>query len=259
MILWALYLLISVNPETFAVTKIDKGDGTVKIIAINHNYCEYSVEVNAEYKNMQPDVALPAVRIARARDTTVLVTLTRVQRASWSYKYRYKYVLGNVLEAKHDERAIYRLPYDTSKSYQLFQGYNGQFSHRDKKALDFTMEVGTLVHAARAGKVIRLKEDSNQGCGDESCKEMGNYILILHKDGTIAKYFHLKKNGVKVGLGDQIEAGDIIGLSGNTGWSTGPHLHFEVYEPSMDGEKTIPTYFITKEADKVLLTEGRKY
>ncbi|MEM1406084.1 MAG: M23 family metallopeptidase [Bacteroidota bacterium] len=259
MILLALSLLLGAEPELLTVTKIDDGDGIVKIIAINNNYCDYSIEVSAECENMEPDIPLPAVRIAKAQDTTVLVTLSRKRRASWRYKYKYRYVLGNVEEAEHDDNVVYSLPYNKSETYRLFQGYNGAFSHSGKKALDFVMDVGTPVLAARDGVVVRLREDSNKGCGDESCKEFANYLLIAHKDGTIAKYFHLKEKGVLVSIGDKVSKGDKIGLSGNTGWSTGPHLHFEVYRPEMDGEETLSTYFTTKDADKVLLIEGKKY
>lgn len=259
MIFLALYIMVGWETEPLTVTKIDKGDGVVEVIAINKNYTDYSVEVSAEYENMAPDIDLPAIRIAKAQDTTVLVTLKRVKRASWSYKYRFRYVMGNIEDATHDANASYELPYAASESYRLFQGYDGSFSHRGKRALDFTMDEGTTILAARSGVVVRLKEDSNRGCGDESCKELANYVLIAHDDGSIAKYFHLKKNGVRVKMGDVVKAGDPIGFSGNTGWSTGPHLHFEVYLPKMDGELTVPTYFQTKDEERVLLEQGKRY
>ncbi|WP_309997394.1 M23 family metallopeptidase [Chryseobacterium sp. 2987] len=54
-----------------------------------------------------------------------------------------------------------------------------------------------------------------------------------NSDGTFAQYYHLKENGVKVNLGDQVKKGDVIALSGNTGWCNGPHLHFVCYIPNL--------------------------
>ena len=54
----------------------------------------------------------------------------------------------------------------------------------------------------------------------------GNYIVIKHSNGTQTLYAHLSK--VSVSVGDEVNTGEVIGKSGNTGRSTGPHLHFEV-------------------------------
>ncbi len=256
---WLCFILIWAPEPELTVTKRQVAQGVVEVIAINNNYCDYSVLVDADLENMESDHELPAVRIAKPRDTTVLVTFRRKNGNVWKYKYRYRFVRGNVNKAQHSEDAVYHLPFEQGQSYRLFQGYNGQFSHHSKKALDFTMEEGTRVAAARSGRVIGIKEDSDRGCPEESCRELGNYILIEHNDGTIAKYFHLQKGGVTVEPGDEVVQGQFIGLSGNTGWSTGPHLHFEVYRPEMDGEVTLETYFSLKNGERVLLREGRKY
>jgi len=88
---------------------------------------------------------------------------------------------------------------------------------------------------------------------------MGNYLTILHEDGTYADYLHLQFEGVTVELGDKVEAGDPIALSGNTGWSTGPHLHFIVRKTEKDGQVSLPTLFKTSRDKTELLTEGNIY
>jgi murein DD-endopeptidase MepM/ murein hydrolase activator NlpD len=55
-----------------------------------------------------------------------------------------------------------------------------------------------------------------------------NYVRILHADGTMGLYAHLEEGGVLVQVGQHVRAGQEIGLSGNTGFTTGPHLHFAV-------------------------------
>ena len=79
------------------------------------------------------------------------------------------------------------------------------------------MSVGTPVIAAGSGKVIGITGGWGGG--------YGNSILLDHGGGRHTRYAHLSQ--INVGLGDYVSAGQNIGLSGNTGWSTGPHLHFE--------------------------------
>ncbi|MDB4534797.1 M23 family metallopeptidase [Vicingaceae bacterium] len=106
------------------------------------------------------------------------------------------------------------------------------------------MEEGTSVCAARDGIVLSVKEDSDRHGKTIKYIDYGNYVTIYHKDGSMADYFHIKKNGSKVKVGDKVVAGQVIALSGNTGWSSGPHLHFQVYGFDEDMElKSIPTKF----------------
>ena len=116
------------------------------------------------------------------------------------------------------------------ETISLSQGHHGYFSHNGSSmyAIDIPLPEGSDITAARGGKVWRVYEGSNSGCGDESCADQGNYVIIDHGDGTFGKYWHLQQNGALVEPGDAVNRGQVIGLSGNTGWSTGPHLHFEI-------------------------------
>jgi murein DD-endopeptidase MepM/ murein hydrolase activator NlpD len=86
-------------------------------------------------------------------------------------------------------------------------------------AVDFGGAIGTTVRAAAAGEVIVSKSTGWNG-------GYGQYIVIKHRNGTQTLYAHLSSNSV--GVGATVEAGEVIGAMGNTGKSTGPHLHFEV-------------------------------
>lgn len=93
---------------------------------------------------------------------------------------------------------------------QGLHGYNG---------IDFGVSLGTPVRAAASGRVINSKQSGWNG-------GYGNMIVISHDNGTQTLYAHLSSNAAFVG--DWVTAGEIIGYSGSTGKSTGPHLHFEV-------------------------------
>ncbi|KAB1231488.1 M23 family metallopeptidase [Chryseobacterium viscerum] len=165
----------------------------------------------------------------------------------------YMMYIGDVTLKNYDKDYHYDLPFKKGKSFNIYQGYNGTFSHQNENSLDFTMPEGTEVIAAREGLVTDLVSTSNMGCPTRSCVDKANYITILHPDGTFAQYYHLKQNGVKVNIGDQVKKGDVIGLSGNTGWSKGPHLHFVCYLPRVENDKyreTIKTLFKTGNGTK---------
>ena len=68
--------------------------------------------------------------------------------------------------------------------------------------------------------MVGVKEDSDTGCGDPECSDEGNFVRIDHGDGTQGLYFHLERNGAQVAVGDGVCAGEVIGFSGNTGFST---------------------------------------
>ncbi|MDR2236155.1 MAG: M23 family metallopeptidase [Chryseobacterium sp.] len=175
----------------------------------------------------------------------------------------YTMYIGDVSQTSYDADYQYDLPFKKGNTFTVHQGYNGAFSHRNENSLDFKMPEGTEITAAREGIVTDFVKHHNTGCPSKSCVEQGNYVTIMHSDGTFAQYYHLKENGVKVNLGDQVKKGDVIALSGNTGWSNGPHLHFACYIPNLAEEKlmkTVKTLFRTGNGDKAeYLAEKKKY
>lgn len=125
---------------------------------------------------------------------------------------------------------LVELPFEAGASHPILQGMHGAFSHSGNSthALDFECPIGTTIVAARDGVVVALKESSSTGCGDPMCADQGNFVRIDHGDGTYAIYYHLERDGALVELGDRVCAGEPIARSGNTGFSSGPHLHFQV-------------------------------
>jgi len=131
---------------------------------------------------------------------------------------------------KEDTSFVYRLPYEDNTSHWMIQGYFTHFSHKERAAIDFKMKRGTKVVAARDGVVVRMKEDGNKGGLNRKFRRFGNFITVEHSDGTRAGYWHLQQNGVLVNLGDTVHRGQVIGLSGKTGYTALPHLHFIVWK-----------------------------
>lgn len=152
-----------------------------------------------------------------------------------------------------DTSFVYGLPFDNTKSHLLVQGYFGKFSHKERAALDFKMKRGTKVLAARDGVVVRVKEDGDQGGWNSKYRQYGNNIVIQHADNSRSGYWHLQKNGALVNIGDTVKMGQVIGLSGNTGYTAFPHLHFIVWKSDNRGNwQQIPTRFKTSKGVKYL-------
>jgi murein DD-endopeptidase MepM/ murein hydrolase activator NlpD len=147
---------------------------------------------------------------------------------------------------KSDSSYVYALPFEKGKKVFLIQAYDSKMSHKNELALDFKVKKGTRVCAARDGVVSSLRKDSDKGGLKQENLSDGNYIIIQHSDGSSGMYWHLQEDGVLVNVGDTVKKGQVIGLSGNTGYSAFPHLHFEVQGYDAGGNyKQLPTRFET--------------
>ena len=151
-----------------------------------------------------------------------------------------------------DTSYLYSLPYKEGEKFLLVQGYFSILSHKNRAALDFKMKKGTPITAARNGVVTRVKQDGKKGGWSRKYRQDGNMIIIQHEDGSRAGYWHLQHNGALVNVGDTVEQGQEIGLSGKTGLALFPHLHFLVWT-NRDGQwKQVPTRFNTSKGDRYL-------
>jgi murein DD-endopeptidase MepM/ murein hydrolase activator NlpD len=154
---------------------------------------------------------------------------------------------------KDDTSFVYILPFERGRSHWLIQGYFSRLTHKERAALDFKMKRGTKICAARNGIVVRAKEDGDRGGLNKKFRPFGNNIVIQHSDGTRAGYWHLQHNGALVNVGDTVKQGQVIGLSGKTGYTALPHLHFLVWRFDDKGQwQQVPTRFQTSKGIKYL-------
>lgn len=231
--------------------------GKIEIWAINKSSFTYTAKIDIEKEGMTQDVKTPIVKVLIGKAELLIATLTPIPRTSYGYSLKSTSIKGNAL-AQHDDQYVYSLPYPKGDSYKIDQGFNGSVTHMNRNSLDFGMGEGSEITAIRSGVVIEVVEDNKKGCPREECADYSNFILIEHSDGSMANYAHLQKNGALVEIGDKVKTGDLVGLSGSTGWATGPHLHLEVYTINWEGQTTIPVNFRYAEGVGVL-TEGNSY
>ena len=232
----------------------------INVSFVNSNPYDVTVSVNPRYKNIQESPKTSHIFVIKAKSSRHYSKLRLTAQES-SYGYSYSWIIGDMSIA-HDDSYIYRLPYQSGKSYRVSQGYNGATTHKGSSqyAIDFAMPEGTKVYAAREGVVVKCKSDSSSGGFEKRFSKDGNYITIAHSDGTLATYYHLKQGGVRVKVGQKVSQAQHIGYSGNTGYSSGPHLHFAVFRAvSHRATQTIAVKYMTQNGILDLPIKGQSY
>ncbi|WP_440862117.1 M23 family metallopeptidase [Stenotrophomonas maltophilia] len=170
---------------------------------------------------------------------------------------RLQSVPGN--PAAQAEDVAYRLPFDAARP-RVDQAPQGRFSHDDEEnrdAVDFALPEGTLVLAAREGTVMQI-QDGFRGNGQDRERDgaRANFIRVLHSDGSMALYGHLQAGGMRVRRGQAVGAGQPIGLSGNSGFSSAPHLHFVVQVNRGMGLRSVPARIFAEQGQLQFARQG---
>ncbi|MFK7957218.1 MAG: M23 family metallopeptidase [Lysobacterales bacterium] len=227
------------------VEPVGEGD-QLEFFATNLKPWPIAVSFRAEVTNLKGPKRSVTVEI-NGSDRVKIASYRRQDAGKrYRYQYWYDYAVGR-LTPKHADNYPYALPYAAGESWRILQGFGSRFSHtgREGYAVDFGMPVGSQVMAARDGTVVQLREQHNRGCWDKECAKYANFLVVLHDDGTTGEYYHLQQNGVLVEIGQKVNRGQLIALSGNTGHSTTPHLHFAVYRADTWGRtQSLPFRFV---------------
>lgn len=191
----------------------------------------------------------------------VLEVRPRKSNINWSFGYTFQYMPGDP-QMTHQPNEPYRVPFAHATSFVVSQAYPSAFSHQDaanRYAVDFTMPIGTPVYAARGGIVMEVATQFFESGTDLA--ELGssaNLVRILHDDGTMAIYAHLNWDSIRVEPGAVVERGQYIADSGNTGFSTGPHLHFVVQRNAGLAIESVPVVFAGADGEALTPHTGQQ-
>jgi murein DD-endopeptidase MepM/ murein hydrolase activator NlpD len=220
---------------------IKKQKGVDSVFVRNDLYAPVEIELSfADLKNVSGAPQQSIRRVLPARSNSRLALLTAIQPGKpLTYTPTFRYSLGDPSGAAQAYR--YPLPW-RGGPFRLTQGANGQYSHfgvKSRYAMDIAMPEGTPIVAARGGVVVKT-ENAQTGRGTDPS---GNFVRVLHDDGTMGVYLHLKQGSVNVREGQRVAVGSALALSGNTGNSSGPHLHFVVQRNTGLGLVSIPYQF----------------
>ncbi len=143
---------------------------------------------------------------------------------------------------------------------RVTQAYPDNVTHQSadsEHAIDIAMPIGTDVLAARGGVVFEVISTNFRGGVDRKENlHSANIVRILHDDGTMAVYAHLNWDSIRVRPGERVRAGQYIADSGNTGFSSGPHLHFVVQRNAGMRVEALPVMFNGPSARSIVPATG---
>lgn len=200
---------------------------------LNHYHGPAQIELSlAEATNVLANPGLPARFVIPGDTETGLVTFgPQDPTQAFSYRLSYRLVPGPPTDRVPDDLDYYP-PFARGKTYPISQGIDDELTHSDaanRYAVDIVMPIGTPVLAARGGVVMETESAfPDTGRKDRKLLDRANFVRILHEDGTMGIYAHLQQHSLRVRPGAKIPAGHWIANSGNSGYSSGPHLHFVV-------------------------------
>lgn len=233
--------------EEVEVRDLQKGAGKPQVRVVNREYDRAvglvaenefwsPVEVVIAFDELHnvgaPPPDLPLRWVVPARSSAELLRLDAIEEnMAAGVSFRYVWIPGDP-QSEHRPPQPYRAPFTLSRAYPISQAFPESITHTtpdSRYAVDIAMPVGTDIFAARGGIVVEVASSNYRGGFDTSRDGAdANIVRILHDDGTFAVYAHLNLHSVRVRPGDQVVRGQYIADSGNTGFSSGPHLHFVI-------------------------------
>jgi murein DD-endopeptidase MepM/ murein hydrolase activator NlpD len=233
-------------PEVRLFQRLD--DAGVALIAKNTFYAPIQLAYRlSQTQNVASNTPRDGLTVLPPRSEVPVIEVGKAtfgQDIGFQYEFRF---LPGEPGAEHRPAQPYRLPFALSTTVAVSQAFPDTTTHGDpgsQYAIDFVMPVGTHVFAAREGVVIDVASDFYEhGTNLKVDGPRANLIRILHDDGTMALYGHLNWNTIRVVPGQHVARGEYIADSGNTGFTTGPHLHFVVQRNRGGALVSVPIEF----------------
>lgn len=185
----------------------------------------------AEAENIRSEPPLPSRFVIPGQTERRLVKISQDDPTrGFRFRLSYRQMIGPPLESLPPEFDYYP-PFPKGMAFPISQGFDNDETHNEppnQYAVDIVMPIGTPVLAARDGTVMDMEDNFHGGAQEKRFLQRSNQVRILHDDGTMAVYAHLKPDSIRVRRGARVSRGQWIASSGNTGFSSGPHLHFVI-------------------------------
>ena len=223
------------------------------------------VEVKLEIRTIRgiqyPHPDEPLSWVIPARSDVEILSLPLLENGSEPFfEYQYRYLAGDP-DSRHAPPGPYRAPFAIATEHPVSQAFPEVATHTTPDsyyAVDIAMPIGTDIFAARGGVVFDVASTNFTGGLDpDRDGPNANVVRILHDDGTYAIYAHLNTNSIRVKPGDVVRRGEYIADSGNTGFSSGPHLHFAVVRNAGMRIESVPVVFLGQNAETIVPAAGR--
>lgn len=233
----------------------------VALQAVNECLCtvEFGLRIDAMRGiGWSPQEEIRATLAPQSR--RILLHAPIVDAKKINMEYRWTYVFGRP-GAQHQPRQPYRLPFDIGRAYYVSQAYPSRITHVTPDsiyAVDFALPDQTPIYAAREGRIINIAHEHFRGGAKLSMMNEANFVEVLHDDDTVAMYAHLHWDSIRVRTGDRVQRGQYIANSGNTGFTTGPHLHFVVVRNTGLEAESVPVTFAGSAGEAVTPQTGIK-
>ena len=239
---------ISMSHEAAAlhitVTRQETG-ALVRLVATNGCLCSITVRASVAESNLGGVAKDSVYEVTLEPGETRALLQAPGGDAPRVLRYHWTAVLGSP-QAVHQPPRPYRAPFALGASFMVSQAFPAHVTHTtadSRYAVDIALPDGTPIYAAREGIIINVRHDSFVGAADPALLDQANVVEILHADGTIACYAHLHWDSIRVHVGQRVVRGEYLANSGNTGFTSGPHLHFAVWRNAGSGEVSVPVEF----------------
>lgn len=219
-----------------------------EVVAENRRWVAVELVLAAmDLENLAAEDERGVRTVVPARTGAVVLGLERLDPAlPGRFRFRYQTLPGDP-GASHDPEFVYRFPFAPATRHRVTQAWPDVSTHdslASRHAVDVAVPVGTGVYAARAGTVFEVAGRHFRGGTDrERDLPRANLVRIVHDDGTMAVYAHLNWDSIRVRPGQKVARGEYIADSGNTGYTTGPHLHFAVQRNAGLRLESVPVRF----------------